>query len=199
MTDAGYKSWYGPPNTPGSGDGWRGSIAGYFAGASIANNRKPSGGTNDGKWSEMKDNPTAATGSSSKDIYPASNMGFGQSSNPFMDSTTSVFQSQQHQQYEDSPFDKEDHSRFQTSFPPTEDYPTDAFDQYALGEDAEEEGEGEGRDPMDGWEEREGETDEDRQKRWEDEGRAGGGGGHSRDKSFGGGGEHGDGFSVVAM
>lgn len=211
VTDAGYKSWYGGPSTPGGASGWRGSVAGYFAGASLAGGsvsggKKGGAGGQAGAWNEMKDDGGPRQHA---DVYPLSGAAapFGQSANPFVDPNHAASSAelrhhddqQQRDQHADADEDDDVYGAGgRRGRHADEPYPEDAYDQYQIGEDDDA-----GRPPLDnaadGWQEREGESDWDRQRRWEDEGRAGGGGGggaghHARDQSFGGGGEHGDGM-----
>jgi hypothetical protein len=218
VNDTGSKSWYGPPSSGGKA-GWRGSVAGYFAGASLANassgqgrrGQSPGGGSTAtaGAWNEMKDDPSAASGGKEfNDVYPLSGSAApfaSQSANPFMDPNQVSRPEGLDNPYPASyPRHHEGHERQQEQYQGRQSQqPDDQLDDiYGSYDDHE------GYDPdadgpvlshaADGWEEREGESDYDRQKRWEDEGRAGAGGRghqqHTRDQSFGGGGEHGDGM-----
>lgn len=217
VNDTGYKSWYGVPSSGGK-TGWRGSVAGYFAGATLANassgghgrrGQSPGGGSTAaaGAWNEMKDDPSASGGKEYNDVYPLSGSAAPfaeQSANPFIDPNQvsrpegldnpypasyprhheGEQQLQRHQQQQQRDDQLED---IYGSYDDHDGYDVDA-EGPAL------------THATDGWEEREGESDYDRQKRWEDEGRAGGGSsGHQRDQSFGGGGEHGDGMVSSAF
>ena len=215
VNDAGYKSWYGPPSSGGKA-GWRGSVAGYFAGASLANasggggsssvgrrGQSPGGGSMAaaGAWNEMKEDPSASGGKEYNDVYPLSGSAApfaGQSANPFIDPNQVSRPEGLDNPYPASyPRHHEDRQQ-QDDRSPSQRQQDDQLDDIYGSYDEHDEYDPDANGPAvdhaaDGWEEREGESDFDRQKRWEDEGRAGGGG-HARDQSFGGGGEHGDGM-----